>query len=300
MTFDASAVSGAPANLAQVHACRGKNGKVHIMLVSRRDLMKRSAAAVLAGSVPAWASTAPASASLVKQNSVLPDPHRKQVAMLLFSGMTALDLIAPQMVFALLPGRQVHLIAKNLTPIETDTGVVLQPTLTLSDTPDELEILFVPGGLAGIADAMKDSETLAFLESRAATSRYVTSVCTGALILGAAGLLRGYRATTHWAAREVLPLLGAELVIERVVEDRNRITAGGITSGIDFALSLAAKLEGEETAKALQLAIEYAPAPPFRSGTPEEAAPKTVAFLEEGPLFKPFIERWLETARSIQ
>lgn len=263
--------------------------------LTRRDFVKWSAVSATALTASSLVQGGKAKGSSTEVND-----QQKQIAMLLFPGMTALDLIAPQMIFALLPERQVHLVAKTLAPVQTDTGVMLQPRLTLEDTPDALEVLFVPGGLVGTGDAMRDRETLKFLESRAVRSSFVTSVCTGSLILGAAGLLRGYKATTHWSAREVLPLLGAELVKERVVEDRNRVTAGGITSGLDFALRLAAKLENDSLAKTLQLMVEYAPAAPFLSGTPELAEPGIVASVEQSELFKPYIASWFEAARMVQ
>jgi transcriptional regulator GlxA family with amidase domain len=134
-------------------------------------------------------------------------------------------------------------------------------------------VLFVPGGLKGTVDAMKDSATIDFLKSRGERARFVTSVCTGSLLLGAAGLLKGYSATSHWYVRQLLPLMGATLRKDRVVEDRNRITAGGVTAGIDFRLTIGAKLANEDAARRVQLLIEYDPKPPFDAGSPERAGP---------------------------
>ncbi|WP_437986695.1 DJ-1/PfpI family protein [Sorangium sp. So ce117] len=195
----------------------------------------------------------------------------KHIAMLIYPAFTALDLIGPQAVFSTFDNARIHLVWKTLDPVTTDTGITLLPTATFDTCPEELEILFVPGGIEGTIAVMKDGEVLDFLAARAEQASYVTSVCTGSLVLGSAGLLRGYRATTHWAMREVLPLLAAEPVDARYVEDRNRITGGGVTSGIDFGLRIAAKLQGEEAAQLAQLAIEYAPDPPFQAGTPESA-----------------------------
>jgi cyclohexyl-isocyanide hydratase len=194
-----------------------------------------------------------------------------QIGMLVFPGMTVLDLIGPQQFFAVAPGRTTHLLWKTRDPVVSDSGVPILPTATFAEAPQELEILFVPGGFQGTSATIEDPEVLAFVASRGARATYVTSVCTGALILGAAGLLDGYRATTHWAYHELLPLVGAEPVAARVVEDGNRITGGGVTSGIDFGLTLLARLAGEEYARGWQLGTEYDPHPPFEAGTPDKA-----------------------------
>jgi len=194
----------------------------------------------------------------------------EQIAMLIYPGMTALDLIGPQQAFGYMMGAKVNLIWKTLDPVVTDTGVKILPTATFHDT-HEPDVLFVPGGGKGTIDLMSDSEVLAFLAEQGKTARWVTSVCSGSLVLGAAGLLRGYRATSHWAVRDVLPNLGAQLANGRIVEDRNRITAGGVTAGIDFGLYLAGKLRGPDYGRALELMLEYDPHPPFHSGTPADA-----------------------------
>lgn len=197
----------------------------------------------------------------------------EEIAMLIYPGMTALDLIGPQQTFGYLMGTNVHLVAKTKDPVVSDTGVTIQPSRTFADCPTLVDILFVPGGGKGAITLMTDDETLAFLSGRGKTAKLVTSVCSGSLVLGAAGLLLGYKATSHWAVRDILPLLGAELVVKRVVQDRNRITSGGITAGIDFGLRIAAQLRGEDYARALELTLEYDPQPPFGSGTPEKAPP---------------------------
>jgi cyclohexyl-isocyanide hydratase len=195
----------------------------------------------------------------------------EQIAMLIYPGMTALDLIGPQQAFGYTMGAKVNLIWKTLEPITTDTGVKITPSATLHNTTEQVDLIFVPGGGKGAIDLMSDTEILGFLARQGKGARYVTSVCSGSLVLGAAGLLRGYRATSHWAVRDVLPTLGAQLAPGRVVEDRNRITAGGVTAGIDFGLYLAGKLRGEDYGRALELMLEYDPHPPFHSGTPAEA-----------------------------
>ena len=201
--------------------------------------------------------------------------------MLIYPGMTALDLIGPQQVFGYLMGTHVHLVAKTKDLVVSDTGVAIQPSKTFADCPDPVDILFVPGGGKGTIALMTDDETLAFLSGRGKSAKLVTSVCSGSLVLGAAGLLRGYKATSHWAVRDLLPLLGAEVVTHRVVQDRNRITSGGITAGIDFGLSIAAQLRGDEYAKALELTLEYDPQPPFGSGTPEKAPASVVKAMRD-------------------
>jgi len=188
------------------------------------------------------------------------------VAMLLYPGMTALDLIGPHYALATLKGSRVMLVSRTLAPVQADRGVTLTPTATYDDVPADLDVLFVPGGGVGTLTAMDDDATLAFLADRGARARYVTSVCTGALILGAAGLLDGYRATAHWKVRDaVLPSLGATPVNTRICEDRNRITGAGVTAGLDLGLHLAAKLRGPDAARMVQLIAEYDPQPPIDS-----------------------------------
>jgi cyclohexyl-isocyanide hydratase len=202
----------------------------------------------------------------------LPGPQPLlQIGMVLYPGLTALDLIGPQSVLG--PHATTHLLWKTRALVTSDSGVSIQPTATFGDCPDNLDILFVPGGL-GTSDAMADEEILAFLRDRGPRSRYVTSVCTGSLILAAAGLMQGYKATTHWATRHILEALGVECVRARVVVDRNRISGGGVTAGIDFGLALLALLRGDDAAKLTQLMLEYDPAPPFNAGTPEAAGPE--------------------------
>ena len=192
-----------------------------------------------------------------------------QIGFLLFPQVQQLDLTGPYDVLASLPDVKVHLIWKDLMPITASTGLMLKPTVTFDDCP-ALDVICVPGG-SGVGPLMEDEQTLAFIKAQAANARYVTSVCTGALVLGAAGLLKGKRATTHWAYHELLTPLGAIAVKDRVVRDGNLLTGGGITAGIDFALTLAAELFGQDTAELVQLQLEYAPAPPFQAGSPETA-----------------------------
>jgi cyclohexyl-isocyanide hydratase len=162
----------------------------------------------------------------------------------------------------------VHLVAGSRDPVRTDVGIPVQPAMTFDECPSDLDVVFVPGGLAGSIAAMGDQATLAFLADRGSRARWVTSVCTGSLVLGAAGLLKGYKATSHWDVRDLRPLMGAEVSEDRVVTNRNRITAGGVTAGIDFGLALAAQLRGEDYAKRIQLSLEYDPKPPYSAGSP--------------------------------
>ncbi|MCJ2135420.1 DJ-1/PfpI family protein [Methylobacterium sp. J-026] len=196
--------------------------------------------------------------------------------MLLYPGLTALDLVGPQALLAGLAPGSLHLVAETAGPVASDTGLALMATDTFETCPQDLDVLFVPGG-DGTPAQMRNDRLLAFLTGRAARAAWVTSVCTGSLILGAAGLLRGYRATSHWCVRDaVLPLLGAEPVAERVVVDRNRVTGAGISAGLDLGLVLAARLRGDTYARTAQLVAEYAPEPPFHAGTPAGAGPAVV------------------------
>ncbi len=191
------------------------------------------------------------------------------VGMVLFEGVTQLDLTGPYEVLARMPKTRVYLIAESMAPVRTEWGLTITPDVTFDDAPP-LDMLCVPGGW-GVNARLDDERLLGFLRLHGAHARYVTSVCSGALLLGAAGLLRGYRATTHWLSLDLLPFFGAEPVDERVVIDRNRITGGGVTAGIDFALVVASELFGTAVAQRIQLAIEYRPAPPFESGSPRTA-----------------------------
>lgn len=206
------------------------------------------------------------------QQQQQPAARKPVVGMLVHSDMILLDLTGPLTAFNILQ-TDVHLIGKSKQPVTTDVGLPVMPTDSFETAPEVLDVLFVPGGLKGTVDAMKDAATVAFMKSRGERARFVTSVCTGSLLLGAAGLLKGYSATSHWYVRDLLPLMGASLKKERVVEDRNRITAGGVTAGLDFALTIGARLAGDDAAKRVQLLLEYDPKPPFDAGSPEHAGP---------------------------
>jgi cyclohexyl-isocyanide hydratase len=198
---------------------------------------------------------------------------------LVFPNVQQLDLTGPYEVFASAQGAEVVLVWKDRNPVLSSTRLSLTPTATFDDCPP-LDVLCIPGG-GGVNPLLEDETVLGFVRERAALARYVTSVCSGALVLGAAGLLKGKRATTHWNAHDFLARFGAIPVAGRIVEDANLITAGGVTAGIDFGLLLVARLLGKLEAEIVQLSLEYAPAPPFRSGTPAEASPDVLAGAKE-------------------
>jgi cyclohexyl-isocyanide hydratase len=202
-----------------------------------------------------------------------------QIGLVIFPRVTQLDLTGPVQVFSSVPSAKVHLIWKQIEPVLTDTVLVLTPTVSFADCP-QLDVICVPGGV-GTDDMINDGEMLDFLRRQAVAAKYITSVCTGSLVLGAAGLLRGYRATTHWTAMDFLREFGATPTKTRVCVDRNRITGGGVTAGIDFALTLVSIMVDRPTAQAIQLRLEYNPAPPFNSGSPDTAPPELVAMFKE-------------------
>jgi cyclohexyl-isocyanide hydratase len=202
-----------------------------------------------------------------------------QIGLLVFPKVTQLDFTGPLQVFARVPGAKIHLIWKRIEPVPSDSVLVLTPTVSFADCP-QLDVICVPGG-AGTDDLVNDEETLDFLRAQAKAAKYITSVCTGSLVLGAAGLLQGYNAATHWSAMEYLAAFGATPTKTRVCVDRNRVTGGGVTAGIDFALTLVSILTNRKTAETIQLGMEYNPAPPFSAGSPDTAPPEVLAFLKE-------------------
>ena len=195
--------------------------------------------------------------------------------LLAFPGVQQLDLTAPYEVFASMEEAEVHLVWKDTVPVISATKLVLQPTTTFAGCP-QLDVICVPGGV-GVNALLEDEEVLSFVRMQAGQARFVTSVCIGALVLGGAGMLDGKKPTTHWNARDFLADFGAVQTPERVVRDGNLFTAGGVTAGIDFGLTIVAALRGEKEAEAVQLSLEYAPMPPFNSGTPEDASADVLA-----------------------
>jgi len=192
------------------------------------------------------------------------------IGFVIFPGLTQLDFTGPLQVLSRLPQSAIHIIAKSATPVPSDCGLGLVPTHTFANCPS-LDLICIPGGSEGVAGIMNDHETIDFVRQQGGAAKYVTSVCTGAFVLGVAGLLKGRRATTHWAYTDLLPLVGATHEKARVVKDGNVITGGGVTAGIDLGLSVVAEIAGETTARKIQLGIEYDPAPPFDSGDPDKA-----------------------------
>ena len=229
-----------------------------------------------------------------------------QIGLLLFPDVQQLDLTGPYEVFAAVPRTVMHLVSRTMEPVRTSNGIVMLPTVLMDECP-QLDVVCVPGG-GGVDVLMTDEATLAFLRRQASDARFVTSVCTGALVLGAAGLLVGRRATTHWAAHDLLSAFGAIPTHGRVVRDGNVITGGGITAGIDFALTVVAELAGREAAEAVQLHLEYAPAPPFEAGDPATAPADVLAQVRarlapgrarRGAIAAAIAERWRDAGTAV-
>jgi cyclohexyl-isocyanide hydratase len=223
------------------------------------------------------------------------------IGFLVYADVIQLDVMGAYQVLSFPPNATLHLIGKSLTPVHSNEGLIITPTTTLDNCPT-LDVICVPGGGMGQIEVMKDESILRFLQQKSTTAKYITSVCTGSLILAAANLLQGYKATCHWAFREQLAMLGVEVIPERVVIDRDRITGAGVTSGIDFGLTLLSLLWDEDLAKMAQLMMEYNPQPPFNAGTPETAGEKTVQpLLQFGePLIKAFWQQTKETMSQLK
>ncbi|WP_379064343.1 DJ-1/PfpI family protein [Mesorhizobium sp. UC22_110] len=247
------------------------------MTMERRDVLQMLALAALA--VPAL--QVPEAQAGIQFDPNAPKP---KFVMLVHPDMVLLDLVPALTAFKLTMG-DVQLVWKDRNPVSTDVGLDIRPTATLADAHAAPDVLFVPGGIRGTVACMQDPDVIAFVAKTGASARFVTSVCTGSLLLGAAGLLKGYRATGHWQSRHVLPQLGAILEDGRVVRDGNRITAGGVTAGLDFGLVIASVIRDEEWARSIQLILEYAPAPPYDAGTPARAGTELTALVSD--LLKP-------------
>jgi len=219
----------------------------------------------------------------------------EHIGMVLYSGFAALDMVAPHYLFASMMGAKIYLISPtdDLSPVISGEKLAIVPTHTQQNCPKNLDILFVPGGASGTLEAMKNSRLIDFIASRAATAKYITSVCTGSVLLGKAGLLKGKKATSHWVALDILSEFGAIPVKQRVVWDGNLVTGGGVTAGLDFGLEIVAALRGKMYAEAIQLQAEYDPAPPYHSGSPEKARP----FVRDNiaGIFAPLIQSMRET-----
>lgn len=198
-----------------------------------------------------------------------------QIGFLIYPGLTQLDCVSASEVLAFLPNSKTQMVAKTMDPVTTDRGFIMMPNLDFGSCPD-LDVVCVPGGLEQLA-TMQDEATLSFLRHQGEQARYVASVCTGSLMLGAAGLLDGYHAACHWAFLQLLPAFGAIPSTDRVVVDRNRFTGAGVTSGIDLGITLAAAIAGDGFAKGVQLALQYDPRPPFDTGAPTKAGAELVS-----------------------
>jgi putative intracellular protease/amidase len=271
------------------------------MTRQRRDFLWHLAAAGLAG----FAAMAARAAEPAKPNDTVTHdmsafpPHwlgKEQIAMLIYPEFTALDLVGPHHMFTSLWGAKVHLVAASRKPVRSDAGLVFIPDMTLDRAPANLDILFVPGGGQGTLEAMQDAKLIAWIADRARRAKLVASVCTGSMILGQAGLLRGKRATTHWATHALLEDFGAMPVDERVVWDGKLVTGAGVSSGLDLGLAVVARLRDEPYAQGVQLLAEYAPQPPFNAGTPKTAPAQVHQMM--GSMFDPLIAGMRASAKS--
>lgn len=273
--------------------------------MNRRDFGKLSTTAALAAlvSTPEAAKAQQDKAqqehnAAMQSNANLLGGSKITIAMLAYPGMYLQDLVGPLTMFEALMNRDIHLVWKTKDPVKAGSMISITPTTTLKDCPDNPDVLFVPGGLPGTQHMMEDAEVLSFLAEKGKTAKYVTSVCTGALILGAAGLLKGYKATSYWNTVETLKVFGAIPTEGRVVIDRNRMTGGGVTAGLDFGLAIVAKLRNQTYAEAVQLYVEYNPQPPFNSGSPATANKQAKKFIDD--MFTPAAKALHETALRAQ
>jgi cyclohexyl-isocyanide hydratase len=273
------------------------------MTITRRQLglgVAGSLAAPVLGAQVATSQSAPAAEPPHDHDmSMFPASWqgKEKIAFLIYPQFTALDMVGPHYMLGNLMGATSYIVAKTMDPVVSDMKLTFMPTATFETCPADIDIICVPGGTSGTLAAMEDAATIAFLKDRGARAKHVTSVCTGSLVLGAAGLLKGYKATSHWAAREILRDLGAEPVDSRVVVDRNRITGAGVTAGLDFGLLLVSMLRDRAYAESLQLLAEYDPAPPFDAGSIARA-PKQPAEMMTAMLV-PFADAARATATKI-
>ncbi|WP_109481308.1 DJ-1/PfpI family protein [Paraburkholderia sp. C35] len=248
--------------------------------MDRRTFIKASTVLTASQSISATAQQHDdAAAAHMRMMNTLP-PDAPKIAMLIYPQMVAMDLVGPLTIFNV-ARFDTRLVWKSTSPVMTVEGLPFAARHSFDDCPSDIDVLFVPGGTMGTIECMNDPVVLRFLAERGAKAKWVTSVCTGGLVLGAAGLLVGYDATAHWAVADLLPLMGARHVDQRVVRDRNRMTGGGVTAGIDFALALVADMRAGEAARRAALTVEYAPAPPVQSGTPQQAGPARTAAMRQ-------------------
>lgn len=225
-------------------------------------------------------------------------PGAENIVILIYPGFTALDAIGPEYILSTMSGAKVRLMAKTREPVTCETGYEITPNLSFDECPDSPDLLLVPGGTAGTLTVMQDAATMDFLRKRGGASKLVGSVCTGSLLLGAAGLLRGYEATSHWQTLELLPLCGAKTSTKRVVFDRDRVTGAGVTAGLDLALELVKRYRGDFYAKGVQLLAQYDPKPPFPdAGDPAKADPEVVKLMNG--MHQPFVDLLGKSVRSV-
>jgi putative intracellular protease/amidase len=253
-------------------------------MLSKRDLLIAWAATLTAtGVVDARSAAAGDAAAVDHDMSGMPANWMgsERIAFLIYPQFTALDMVGPHYMFTSLMGAKTHVVAKTKDVVKSDTGLMFEPSATFDDCPADLDILCIPGGSTGTLAAIQDEATMRFVKDRGGRAKFVTSVCTGSLVLGAAGLLTGYRATSHWAAKSLLPVFGAIPAEGRVVRDRNRITGGGVTAGIDFGLALVGQLRDRQYAESVQLLAEYAPEPPYDAGTPGKAPVEVTTMMSD-------------------
>jgi putative intracellular protease/amidase len=249
------------------------------MPITRRDLNTQAMAMALVGATTPFATAQAKDNAPADGMAGLPASWygSEKIAFLAYPGFASLDLAGPHFMLGNLLGATPFVVAKSLEPVVADPKLKIMPDHSFESCPADLDILCVPGGGEGTLDGMRDEATLNFLRDRGARARYVTSVCTGSLVLAAAGLLQGYRATSNWVVRDLLAEFGAEPVDARVVVDRNRITGAGVTAGLDMGLSIVGRLRDKQYAETVQLLAEYAPEPPYHAGTPSTATPENVA-----------------------
>ncbi|UFZ02743.1 DJ-1/PfpI family protein [Bradyrhizobium ontarionense] len=269
-------------------------------MISKRDLLLASAAGLAtAGLRSAPAADVAAGTTTAHDMSQVPASWmgKEQIAFLVYPEFTALDMVGPHAMLTGLIGATTHIVGKSRDIVKSDTGLMFQPSTTFDECPLDLDIICVPGGSTGTLAAMQDDGTLRFLRDRGSRAKFVTSVCTGSLLLGAAGLFTGYNATSHWATVSLLPLFGATQSDDRIVRDRNRITAGGVTSGIDFGLSLVGQLRDRQYAESVQLMAQYAPEPPYDAGTPAKAPVEVSKMMTE--MFVDFNKQAEKVARQV-
>lgn len=244
--------------------------------IDRRHLTLSALIAPLVAVMPAQAATPPSPtnpADQARDMDKVPWMGDEQIAMLVYPGMTVMDLVGPHCMFGALMGATIHIVSRTLEPVTSDAGLTVVPTTTFDTCPRDVTVLFAPGGTDGTLAAASDPRTLAFLADRGARAKYITSVCSGSLLLGAAGLLEGYKATSHWSCHDALAGFGAIPTDARVVRDRNRITGAGVTAGLDFGLAMVAELRDRTYAECTQLMSEYDPDPPFNAGSMKTAPP---------------------------